>query len=176
MERCTDRNQITHPHFTIFAPISPGHSYFHSILRNRMKQNNMIAVNQVMPSSLCMLANQYHSDTQLKPIWTKYLVASQYISHLNGGGWGGGGGEVFIINWKSPKKHSKSPNTYKRIKSTYRLPHHILPCNIPILWTFSYQSASIILTLPFYLCIYLFTGCPPILIKAVGLTCTCFLF
>lgn len=79
IEHCTDRNQITHLHFTIFAPISPGHFYFHSILRSRMKQNNMIAVNQVMPSS-CVC--QYQSDDPLRPIWSKHLVASEYVCQI----------------------------------------------------------------------------------------------
>lgn len=42
-----------------------------------MKQNNMIAVEQVMPSFL------WHSETPLRSVGSKYLVASECISELS---------------------------------------------------------------------------------------------
>lgn len=139
-EHCTDRNQITHPHFTIFAPICPGHLYFHSILKSRMKENNMIAVKQVMPSSVSprtSVSFWCSAQTHIIKIFSSIRI---YFSNVS---------SAFI--WKHPQKHTKSPSSYKRIKSVYRLHHHILLCNIPLLWTSPCETAPVIPTVFAYL-------------------------
>lgn len=94
-----------------------------------MKQNNMIADNQVMTSSLyagTSISLWYLAQTNLKK--NTYFLEPEYIPHL-----------CSASTWKSLKKDINSPNTYKHIQLTNRLHHHLLPCNILILWTFPYK-------------------------------------